>query len=121
MSMYRFAGVLKAVKVWSESSKYGRILQFVPDAEFCVSHKEGAITQKIVVFHPTGRWVNGMSFFYDECVAMKTECKDLFGMALGVHCELEIDDDSTGSLFDFSFEDAPSNLGCKSVKSIKVV
>ena len=121
MSKYRFAGTLKAVKAMKDGTKSFRLLHFVPDTEYTVAHKNGGSTQKVVIFHPMGKWENGLSYFYDDDVVFKTECCDLYGMGLGSHCELEMMDYSDGALFDFSFQDAPSGLGEKSIVSIRVL
>ena len=121
MSKYRFAGTLKAVKAMKEGTKSFRLLHFVPDAEYTVPHKNGGLTQKVVVFHPMGKWENGLSYFYDDDVVFKTECCDLFGIGLGSHCELEIEDSSVGSLLDFSLQAAPTCFGTKSIVSIRAL
>lgn len=119
MSKYLFAGTLKSIKVGKDGSKRFLLLYFVPDAGFSVSHKNGELTQKVVVFHPAGKWEDGLSFCYDDFVVLKTESKDLYGLVLCSHCELEVAEVSTESLFDFSFQNAP-RLGVKSVVGIKV-
>ena len=121
MSTFKFAGTVKEIAVQPRDGQCYKTIYMVPDVEYSLPFKCNGISKNVVVFHPTGKWENGISYLYDDEIVFRTDSHCLLGLNIGSHYEFELKKAASEAIFNVLLQDAPSVIGEISVVKIRVV